>query len=81
MVSLYIQFKVTSIHNLHHRIHVRFSALTHIPIRLHVSDKVVLNRNQEATGYMLTLLRLLSTDRYGSVFALNRCLYRKFSLI
>ena len=78
---LFVHIYVTTIHSLLHQIHVHFSALTHIPIRLHISDLVVLNKNQDATAYMLTLLRLLCTDRYSAVFALNRCLYRKFFFI
>ena len=69
---------VTNIHSRPHQTHDHILALIRIPIRLHVSDRLVLNKNQDATAYMLTMLRLISTDRYPSVFALNRCLYRKF---
>ena len=72
---------ITNIHNHLHQIHVRFSALTRIPIRSHVSDRLLLNKNQESTMYMLTLLQLICTDRYSSIFALNRCLYSKFTFI
>ena len=68
----------TNIRNHLHQIHVHILALTRIPIRLHVSDRLVLNKNQDSTAYMLTLLGLISTDRYSSIFAFNRCLYRKF---
>ena len=71
----------TKFHSLLRQIHVRILALTHIPIRLHVSGLVDLNKNQDATIYMLTLLRLICTDRYAATFALNRCLYREFFLI
>ena len=71
----------TNIHSRLHQIHVHFSALTRIPIRSHISDRLVLNKNQESTIYMLTFLQLVSTDRYSSIFALNRCLYSKFIII
>ena len=78
---LYFTVLVTNIHSRLRQTHAHILALTRIPIRLHVSDRLVLNKNQDSTAYMLTLLGLISTDRYSSIFAFNRCLYRKFILL
>ena len=63
------------IHIHHCQTHDHLLALTNIPIRNHISGLKVLNRNQEGTQFMLTLLRVVGTSYYHSIFALNRCLY------
>lgn len=73
---IYCKFLFT-VHNHHYRILYYLLDLTCIPIRLHASGLLVLNRNQESTSYMLTLLRLVTAGPsiYQSLFSLNRCLY------
>ena len=69
------------IRNHRYRNHVLLLVLTCTPIRRHNSGLGSLNKNQDGTKYMLTLLDLIGIDRYQSFFSLNRSLYRKYIFI
>ena len=72
---------ISIIHNHRYQNHVLLLVLTCTPIRRNNSGLGSLNKNQDGTKYMLTLLALIGTDRYQSFFSLNRSLYRKYILV
>ena len=56
----------------------QYSELCHIPIRLHQTGELSLNKGYQSTRFMISLLTLTGIDSYEAFFALNRQLYCKF---